>query len=197
MWFYYIYNNIEITILKMLSFYSSNLKKTVLCSVLFCFVALFSFSQNKSDKTNDFWSHVQFGGGLGLNFGDGFFSGSVAPNALYRFNPYVAAGVGLNFSYSSQKDVFKSTVLGGSIVGLFNPYQEIQLSTEFEQLHVNRDFDEQFVSGLDNKYWYPALFLGIGYTSRNVTIGIRYDVLYDEDKSIYSEPWMPFVRFYF
>ncbi|MBT8273653.1 MAG: alpha-ketoglutarate decarboxylase, partial [Bacteroidia bacterium] len=67
----------------------------------------------------------------------------------------------------------------------------------FEQLHVNRNFDENFVSNLDDTYWYPALFLGAGYRTGNVTVGIRYDVLYDEDKSIYADPWIPFIRVYF
>lgn len=171
--------------------------KIVLCTFSLCFFALFSFAQNPTHYKSDFWSQIEYGGGIGLNFGNGFFSGSLAPNALYRFNPYVATGIGANFSYSSQKDVFKSTVLGGSIIGLFNPYREIQISTEFEQLHVSRKFDDNFVTNLDENYWYPALFLGAGYTNGNVTIGIRYDVLYDKDKSIYNEAWMPFVRFSF
>ena len=180
----------------MINLISYSPRKIVLSSFLVCFFTLLSFSQTQT-KENNFWKNVQFGGGLGLNFGNGFFSGAISPNAVYRFSPYVATGVGLNFSYSSQKEVFKSTVLGGSIIGLFNPYRELQISTEFEQLHVSRNFDEDFVSNADDEYWYPALFLGAGYTSRNVTIGIRYDVLYDKDKSIYSEAWMPFVRFTF
>lgn len=181
----------------MIKFPFPNSKKIKLSCFLVCFFMAFAFSQNNSFNKSPFWDNVQFGGGIGLSFGDGFFSGSLAPSAIYRFNPYVATGVGLNFSYSSQKDVFKSTVLGGSVIGLFNPIREIQLSSEFEQLHVSRNFDEQFATDLDDNYWYPAIFLGIGYTSQNVTIGIRYDVLYDENKSIYSDPWMPFVRFYF
>ncbi|WP_040756955.1 hypothetical protein [Winogradskyella psychrotolerans] len=171
--------------------------KIVLCTFLVCFFTLFSFAQKSTTYKSNFWSQVEYGGGIGLNFGNGFFSGSLAPNALYRFNPYVATGIGANFSYSSQKDVFKSTVLGGSLIGLFNPYREIQISTEFEQLHVSRKFDDRYVTNLDENYWYPALFLGAGYTNGNVTIGIRYDVLYDKDKSIYTEAWMPFVRFIF
>ncbi|WP_179009147.1 alpha-ketoglutarate decarboxylase [Winogradskyella forsetii] len=172
------------------------IKKSIISTIFICLFITLSFSQNQSDK-NTFWKNVQFGGGLGLSFGDGFFSGAISPNAIYRFNPYVATGVGLNFSYSSQKDFFKSTVLGGSVLGLINPYRELQISAEFEQLNVSRNFDERFVNNVDDNYWYPALFLGAGYTSRNVTIGIRYDVLYDRDKSIYAEAWMPFVRFWF
>ena len=171
--------------------------KIIVSSLLICTLTLISYSQESIGNENNFWKNVEYGGGLGLNFGDGYFSGSISPNALYRFNPYIATGVGLNFSYSSVNDRFKSTVLGGSVLGLFNPFREIQVSTEFEQLHVSRNFDEQFVSNVDDDYWYPALFLGLGYNSGNVTFGIRYDVLYDKDKSIYSEAWMPFVRFWF
>lgn len=174
-----------------------NTYKIILFTLSMCLFTLFSFAQESTANKKNFWSSLEYGGGIGLNFGDGFFSGSLAPNALYRFNPYVATGIGLNFSYSSQKDVFKSTVLGGSVIGLFNPYRELQISTEFEQLHVSRKFDDRFVTNLEEDYWYPALFIGAGYTSNNVTIGIRYDVLYDKDKSIYSEAWMPFVRFRF
>ena len=176
---------------------SIRMKKTIIPCLLICFFTTFSFSQNTPKSTNTFWRHVQFGGGLGLSFGNGFFSGAIAPNALYRFNPYVATGVGLNFQYSEQNDVFKSTVLGASAIGLFNPYRELQISTEFEQLHVNRNFDENFVENADDQYWYPALFLGLGYSSGNVTFGIRYDVLYNRNKSIQNDAWMPFVRFWF
>jgi hypothetical protein len=173
------------------------MKKTIISCTLLYFFTTFSFSQDLTAPPNSFWRNVQFGGGLGLNFGNGFFSGAIAPNALYRFNPYVATGVGLNFQYSSQRDVFKSTVLGASAIGLFNPYRELQISTEFEQLHVNRNFDENFIDNADDQYWYPALFLGLGYNSGNVTFGIRYDVLYNRNKSIQNEAWMPFVRFWF
>ena len=171
-------------------------QKNLRISVVLC---MFSFSITYAQNTNlsPFWSNVQYGGGVGIGFANDFFSGTLAPNAIYRFNDYVASGVGLNFSYSSQKDVFQSTVIGGSIIGLFNPIRDIQLSTEFEELYVNRDIDDGFISSIDDKYWYSALFLGIGYTSGNITFGIRYDVLFDEDTSIYSDPWLPFVRFFF
>ncbi|WP_391594480.1 alpha-ketoglutarate decarboxylase [Winogradskyella sp.] len=171
-------------------------KKMTISTVFAIVFALSTYGQNQTSNTN-FWNNVQYGGGIGLNFGDGFFSGALAPNAINRLNPYVATGIGLNFQYSSQRDVFKSTVLGASILGLFNPYRAIQVSTEFEQLHVNRNFNEQFVSNADDNYWYPALFFGLGYTTNNVTIGIRYDVLYNAGTSIQNNAWMPFIRFWF
>lgn len=181
----------------MINFSSTSPKKIAISSFLILFFTFSSFSQSNSNDGNSFWQNVQYGGGIGLNFGNGFFSGALLPNALYRFSPYVATGVGLNFQYTAQRDVFQSTVLGASLVGLFNPYRGLQISTEFEQLHVNRNFDDQFISNENDQYWYPALFLGLGYTSGNITFGIRYDVLYDPDKSIQLDAWMPFVRFWF
>ena len=171
--------------------------KTIVFSIL---VALFSNNiqaQSNSTSTNsNFWNHVRFGGGIGLSFGDGYFSGTVAPSAIYQFDDKFSLGLGLSGSYYKRKNLYKSTVLGGSVIGLFNPIREIQLSSEFEQLNVNRKFENN-LNLEDDNYWYPALFLGAGYRSGNFTVGVRYDVLYDEDKSIYADPWMPFIRVYF
>ncbi|WP_298756418.1 alpha-ketoglutarate decarboxylase [uncultured Psychroserpens sp.] len=168
-----------------------NLKSVVILSLIMSF----SFNSFSQDSTNDFWSHVRFGGGLGLSFGDGFFSGTIAPSAIYQFNSDFALGLGLNGTYNSLKNTYNSTIFGASVISLYNPIPEIQLSGEFEELNVNRKFENnQFEN---QNYWYPALFLGVGYRSNNVTLGIRYDVLYDRDKSIYADPWAPFVRVFF
>ena len=173
-------------------------KKITLLTVFGCLIFGLSFSQETTQKQkSDFWNHVRFGGGIGLSFGDGYFSGTLAPSGIYQFDNQFSLGVGLSASYNKQKNFYNSTVLGGSIIGLFNPINEIQLSSEFEQLRVNRNFDENLVTNTDEKFWYTALFLGAGYTTGNFTVGIRYNVLHDEDKSIYADPWMPFIRFYF
>ncbi|MBT8245702.1 MAG: alpha-ketoglutarate decarboxylase [Winogradskyella sp.] len=169
--------------------------KSLYLSIAFIFVSILSFSQD--NKNLDFWDNVRFGGGLGLNFGNGFFSGTLAPQAVYDFNPYFSAGLGLTGSYSSQRDVFNSTILGGSIIALTNPFPELQLSVELEQVNVNTSFDSQFSGQSRDNFWTSALFLGVGYRAGNVIFGVRYDVLYDEDESIYADPWLPFVRFWF
>lgn len=175
-----------------------NLTNLSIALFIFCLASTSTFSQQLSpSNTNDFWSHVRFGGGIGLSFGSGFFSGTLAPSAIYQFDQNLALGVGLIGSYAEQKNFYKSTILGASLLSMYNPIREVQLSAEFEELYVNRDFDNDFVSNQDDKYWYPALFLGAGYSAGPVTAGIRYDVLYDSDKSIYANAWMPFVRVYF
>ena len=173
-------------------FFSIN-KAVALFSIIFISMVNQSNSQNFK---SDFWEHVRYGGAIGLNFGDGFFSGTLAPNAVYEFNNLFSLGLGLNGTYNSQKNVYKSTILGGSLLAYYNPLNEIQLSAEFEQLNVNRRYDSSLGLPNDN-YWIPALYFGAGYRSGNVTFGIRYDVLFDSGKSIYSEAWAPFVRFYF
>jgi hypothetical protein len=154
-----------------------------------------AFSQEQKPPS-EFWRHVRFGGGIGLSFGDGFFSGTLAPSAIYQFDHRFAMGVALNGTYNSQRNTYSSTILGGSVLSLFNVIPQIQLSAEFEQLNVNRSYDSRLGFANEN-YWYPALFLGAGFRSNNVTVGIRYDVLYDSRKSIYANAYMPFFRVYF
>lgn len=168
--------------------------KSIILFTFGCFLFTSSvFTQNRN--SDHFWNHVRFGGGIGLSFGDGFFSGTLAPSAIYQFNNQFSLGIGLNGSYSNSRNDFNSTILGASIISLFNPIYEIQLSAEFEQLNVTQNFDDPIF--IDDNFWFPALYLGIGYNSGNVTFGVRYDVLYDDDDSIFADPWAPFVRVYF
>ncbi|WNH08902.1 alpha-ketoglutarate decarboxylase [Thalassobellus suaedae] len=169
-----------------------NKTKLLIFLIVFCFVH-FSYAQ---DKTNDLWKGVRFGGGFGLNFSDTFFSATIAPSAIYEFNEIIALGFGLNATFNNQKSIYKSTILGGSIISLFNIINEIQLSAEFEQLNVNRRYNVN-LNIEDDNYWIPALFLGAGYRNGNITFGIRYDILYNNQKSIYADSWAPFVRLYF
>lgn len=150
------------------------------------------------DNKDNFWDKVQFGGGLGLGFGSGYTDISVMPSAIYNVNQIVAVGVGLQFGYLNSRNYYESYVYGGSLITLVNPIPEIQLSAELEQLRVNTNYDARndFPQYSDN-FWNTALYLGAGYRTGNVTIGARYDVLYDPDRSLYGSGFMPFVRVYF
>lgn len=148
----------------------------------------------ENNAKSDFWSRVQFGGGLGLGFGSGFTNIAIAPSAIYNVNEYLAFGVGLQYSYLKQRDFYSSSQYGGSLIGLVNPIEEIQLSVELEQLRVNVNYDD---TNFSDKFWNTGLFLGAGYRVENVTIGARYNVLFNEDKNVYGDALMPFVRIYF
>lgn len=147
-----------------------------------------------NELKSNFWNKVQFGGGLGLGFGSGYTNISVAPSAIYNVNEYFSAGLGVQYNYLKQKDFYSSSQYGASIIGLVNPIPEIQLSVELEELRVNFKFDDGSVS---NDFWNTGLFLGAGYRAENVTIGARYNVLFNEDKGVYGDALMPFVRVYF
>lgn len=153
-----------------------------------------SFCQESSQKS-EFWSRVQFGGGLGLGFGNNATNIAVAPSAIYNFNEKVALGLGLQYSYIRQRDFYTSHLYGGSIIGLVNPIPEIQLSAELEELRVNTSFENTSIASED--YWNTALFIGAGYRTDNVTIGIRYNVLHNDNNTIYTTAFMPFVRVFF
>ncbi|WP_395053440.1 hypothetical protein [Flavobacterium sp.] len=170
-------------------------------------IALFIFlinsnSINAQDTTtpkpeNNFWNKVQFGGGLGLGIGSGYTDITVAPSAIYNFNELFSLGTGLQGSFISQKDFFKSTVVGVNVIGLFNPIEEIQLSLEVEEVNVSTKFQSVGNTTVKNNFWNTGLFIGAGYRTNNVTIGARYNLLFDKDKSVYSDALMPFVRVYF
>ncbi|KOS08383.1 hypothetical protein AM493_16095 [Flavobacterium akiainvivens] len=176
----------------------------------FCLPALFVLTfttVQAQDDGSDFWSHVRFGGGLGASFGNGYTDVMVAPGAIYQFNEYVAAGAGLQGSYVRQKYFYDSWIYGGSLIGLFNPIPEIQLSAEVEQLRVNLTYDDNYnvpepaypgyTASRERNFWNTALFVGAGYNTGNVVVGVRYNVLFNERDYVYSDAFMPFIRVYF
>lgn len=168
--------------------------KTLALVIFLTFSTIEAYAQDPKPKSA-FWSQVRFGGGLGLGFTNGGFNAAVSPSAIYQVSDQFAAGLSLNFNYAKFNDD-KLLAYGGSVLTLFNPIRFLQLSAEFEQLRINRSLALPTVT-LEDDYWSPALFLGLGYTNNFMTVGLRYDVLYDSDKSIYAGALMPFVRVYF
>jgi hypothetical protein len=172
---------------------------TLLLTIVFLlgFKSEISAQENTQIKTkSDFWKHVQFGGGLGLGVGNGYADIMVAPSAIYNFNSYFSAGLGAQYNYVKQRNFYSANMYGGSLIALFHPIEELQISSELEQLRVNRTFEDSFGSE-KRDFWNTALFLGAGYRNQNVTIGIRYNVLHKDRDNIYAEAFMPFVRIYF
>lgn len=163
------------------------MKKTILL-ILIIVLALTSFAQE--DKSN-FWENVQFGGGITMGFDNNRTTLGLAPSALYNFNEKFSLGIATSYLYSKIKDADQAlNVYGGSLISIYNPIDEIQLSAEFEENIISQ-------SGFDSRNA-EALFLGFGYNvARGVAIGMRYDVLYNEEKSIYGSAFSPIVRVYF
>jgi hypothetical protein len=175
---------------------SLNILKLLVIVFLFLFQFQLQAQEIPEAKTkSDFWKNVQIGGGLGLGFGSGYTNVSIAPSAIYNFNKYVSAGVGVQYSYLKQKDFYNSSLYGGSVIGLFNPIEQIQISLEIEQLRANVKLEG--FNGSSNNFWNTGLFFGAGYRMQNVTIGGRYNLLFQNDKGVYGDAFIPFVRVYF
>jgi long-subunit fatty acid transport protein len=160
------------------------MKKNIFLLFLTCSLA--GVSQQKSD----FWDNVQFGGGVTLNFGSQTTIG-LSPSAIYNFENGVSLGAGVGYLYSKIND-FSTNVYSTSLLSLYQTKINIQLSGEFEYYFAK----QQDNSGAFNTS-FPALHLGVAYNQDRFAIGVRYDVLYDENKSIFGSPISPVVRFYF
>lgn len=188
--FIHLYLN-EFTITYMKSGIFSLFTKT-LATAIFCFCTINSVAQNDAD----FWQRLQYGGSFGVAFGSGFADVTLAPGVMYPVNDYFGVGVGLQGTYINRRDFYTSYLYGGSVIGLFNPIENIQLSAELEQLRVNIDGTDE-LGDYEQNFWNTGLFVGLGYRAENVTIGVRYNVLYNENDRVYNNAFMPFIRVYF
>jgi hypothetical protein len=180
-------------------------KNSFLAVTKFIFMAIILlFSENviaqyqtAPQSRNPFWENVQFGGGLGLSFGSGYTDISIAPSAIYNVNPYLAVGLGLQGSYVSSSGYYDSAIYGVSLLTYINPIPQIQLSINLNESRVNNNYQIQGGGNYSEDFWNTALFLGAGYRTGNVTIGLAYNVLFDENDNVYGDALTPFVRAYF
>jgi hypothetical protein len=169
----------------------------IIIAVFFHENVIAQYSQMPQTRS-PFWGNVQFGGGLGLSIGSGYTDISVAPSAIYNVNPYLATGLGLQATYVSSKGYYDSGIYGVSLLTYINPIPEIQLSINLNESYVNNHYEAYLgQNGYTDNFWNTALFLGAGYRTGNVTIGVAYNVLFDENDNVYGDALMPFVRAYF
>lgn len=183
------------------------MKKQLFCSVtksIFIVTMLFFYENVIAQYTqmpqsrSPFWEKVQFGGGLGLSFGSGYTEISVAPSAIYNVNPYLATGIGLQGSYVASKNYYDSAIYGASLLVFINPIPQIQFSINLNESYVNNHYEAyNGYRSYTDSFWNTALFLGAGYRTGNVTVGLAYNVLYDKNDNVYGDALMPFVRAYF
>lgn len=182
-------------------------------TVLMLFVVINSFSQEEimfannlddtfqaqeltqyQKTTQDYTKYWGFGGNIGLSFWNGGADILVGPKAYYHISPKFLTGFGVTYIYSEYKNnvySYHANSFGGSILLAVRPIPYIQISTEYEGLQTN------YSGYYSDEYFVNALYLGLSYVSDPVSFGIRYDVLYDTNKSVYSSAWNPIVGFYF
>lgn len=161
------------------------MQKIIFVLLLSCSFSIFA------QQKNNFMDKVRFGGSFSLGFGNQTTIG-ISPSAIYDFEKGFSLGLGLTYIYSEIND-FTTNVYGGSIISLYQiPTIGIQLSGEYEYSYATQKDNFNSI-----RTTFPALYIGAAYTSGRFAFGMRYDVLYDENKSIYASPFSPIIRFYF
>jgi hypothetical protein len=139
-------------------------------------------------------SKLFFGGNFGLSFGSGYNFVNVSPQLGYRFNRYLAAGVGVNFSYSSLKsfynngDVFSRQtqgVTGLNIFGRVYPIEQLLLQVQPELNYTwgkYKEYNPDVTYKLESKF-VPSLLIGAGGAipagRGSFIVLAQYDVIQD------------------
>jgi hypothetical protein len=140
---------------------------------------VFSQNNNSTQQNNNKGSggeliHKFFTGGtIGLQFGSYTYI-NVAPILGYRFNEYLACGVGANYIYYREKyytDVIQTNIYGGNfftrvyfLKDLIPSIKDFYLHGEYEALSLETAiFDNPYSpSHTTKRYWIGSVFGGAG-----------------------------------
>ncbi len=140
-----------------------------------------------------------FGGNIGLGPSDnGGFQFSIAPEVGYRTSDNLEIGCALGYNYF-KNDFYKSNFFNAGPYVNYSIMQNLFLRAQYQYLFGNSKTEDGYTfNGLNNSQDISesALWLGGGYQNRigdNVyyKIGVMYNVLYNEDDSIYGSAFLP------
>lgn len=170
----------------------------------------FQSEKNKPTQTTTIYKSApvfqpswSFGGNLGMSFWNGGTDIFLAPKAYYHVSPKFLTGVGVTYIYSdgeywginlgapSRYYNYHSNSFGGSLSALYRPIPFLQFSAEYEGLQT------EWRGAFEDSYFNNAIYLGASFVSGHFSFGVRYDVLYDSNKSVYGDAWTPFIGIYF
>ncbi len=178
------------------------MNKFILRSLLIVAVLFYQsgFSQTiktiETDSVSKEQKRLKFGIGFGLNFVGGT-NINLSPNLTYKVSEMVSFRGGLQGSYSSIKNIQNTTTFGANVMGIYSPVNKISMLLEFVELRVLTE-TETLQGKNKNNYWDSALFIGAGFNvTRKILIGAKYNVLYDENESVYTSAIIPFVNIIF
>ncbi|SZD73160.1 Uncharacterised protein [Candidatus Ornithobacterium hominis] len=137
----------------------------------------------------------RLGGNIGLNFGNNsYFSFGISPNLGYQVSPKLLLGTSLGYAYQ-KSNYFKNNLFSGGPFLNYSLLQNIFTHAHLEYFNGTRKF---YMDGLNEKKVSDeeaALWLGGGYRTNGrvgYQIGLMYNVLYNENKSIFNSPFNTF-----
>lgn len=132
---------------------------------------------------------------VGLGFGLNFVGGtnlSLSPSLTYAVVKNLAIGGGLLFNYAAIKNVQKTTTYGINALVNYTPAKLLVTSLEFSEMHVTSN---SIITNTKSDFWESALFLGAGLqVTPKLSVGGKYNLLYNKDKSVYASPVVPFIN---
>ncbi|MBC7000042.1 hypothetical protein [Cytophaga sp. FL35] len=148
------------------------------------------------DSTGVVNKKLTFGCGFGLSFVGGTNIG-LSPNLMYAVSDKVSFGAGLQGNYTAIKDVQSTTTFGINLLTQYSPVKKLITLVEFAELNVNTK-QETLNGDIKDSFWESILFVGAGLNVTNkIALGVKYNVLYKEDESVYTSPIIPFVNITF
>ncbi|MFH0865500.1 MAG: hypothetical protein V1904_04870 [Bacteroidota bacterium] len=115
------------------------------------------------------------GGSLGLQFGSYTYI-NVAPIIGYRFNEYIACGIGPNYTFYHSKDyyyyppvIYSTHLYGGNfftrvyfLKDIIPSIKDIYVHGEIEALNVETQYFDYSLSHPGKRYWVGSVFGGAG-----------------------------------
>jgi len=148
------------------------------------------------DSTATTEKPLKFGCGFGLSFVGGTNIG-LSPHLIYDISDKISLGAGLQGNYTSIKDLQRTVTYGANVIGQYNPIERLTTLLEFAQLKVHTT-TENVAGDIKEDYWDSALFVGAGFNiTPKISLGAKYNLLYDKDESVYTSPIIPFVNITF
>lgn len=166
-----------------------------------------SYSQNDNKGSKNELIHKFFTGGtLGLQFGNYTYI-NVAPIFGYRFNEYLACGIGPNYIFYHIKDysyyppaVFNTNLYGGNfftrvyfLKNVIPSIKDFYLHGEFEALNVETQYFDYTLTHTGKRYWVGSVFGGLGIRQilgerAFATITVLYNFNETLDSPYYGNP---------
>ncbi len=147
--------------------------------------------EHKEEKEK-FTDRLFFNGNVGLNVGD-VTQIQISPGVGYKVNNKLGLGLGVSYIYSSDSrgtTKFSQSVFGPRAFGIYKFMPQFYFTTKYEFLKVK----QKIGSVVSAKKDAPAWFLGLGFRTGSQGVGFSieglYDVLHDENKSLYSRAFV-------
>ena len=166
------------------------MKKLFILIILFSFIGISQAQVGVASGFQD--GKLRVGGGLGLGFGNnGYFGFNISPYAGYMLTPQLEGGMTVGYQYA-KNDFVKWSMFS---VGPYANYYIGQMFFARAHYEYFTGNQEEESTGAEYDFDESALWLGGGYQSTGrvrFQAGLMYNVLYDEDESIFSSALRPF-----